>query len=505
MNTGLPKPLTSPASLRSWSWWKKSFLGVSGLICLSSSFLFFTPPGTAIREKLAESVIITQHRDWAWMFVGAEERDRMVAAMLQRTEEMGEEKLDLAMVQVHKRSIDEIVKIEDISGKFWVGKKMYIYDPKSIRVVTPAEQGQGERITSMVQRTGAVAGINGGGFIDPDGLGNGFAPMGFIFSGGELIFTDQDGSVPQHTVGFTKEGQLIVGKYSIDELIKLHISDGVFFYPRVIANGKPLITEGDGGQGRAPRTAIGQKADGTVIFIVIDGRQTHSIGATLREVQDLLLEEGCVNAGFLDGGASSEMVYNGELITKPSSRYGERRLPSAFLVFDDANTYKPYNVWEGLTKIDPGGAATHPEYQAELKNKGQQSATAKPSTTPTVKPSTQPEATAKPKDSAAPTHSQAPGSTKAPLADPPASKQPGTKPTGSPEAGGTTAPTPEATAKPPAATPPATPATPPAATPPPATAPPAQTAPPTHTAPSAKPGGLNSPGTAPGASDGAAK
>ncbi|MDT2238769.1 phosphodiester glycosidase family protein [Paenibacillus larvae] len=207
----------------------------------------------------------------------------------------------------------------------------------------------------MVERTGAVAGVNGGGFIDPDGLGNGFAPIGAILSGGKVLYNDQKEDIPQHIVGFTDKGTLVIGKYSIDQLRAMKVSEAVSFYPRVIANGKPLITKGDGGWGRAPRTALGQRADGTVIFVVIDGRQAHSVGATLREVQDLLLEQGCINAGFLDGGASSEMVKDRKLLTQPSSRYGERRLPSGFLIFNRPKDVEVHNIWEGLKEIDPGG------------------------------------------------------------------------------------------------------------------------------------------------------
>ncbi|WNR45832.1 phosphodiester glycosidase family protein [Paenibacillus roseipurpureus] len=340
---------------------------------------------------MAKTVITTQHRDWAWIFVGAQRRDEMVLEMQNLTEINSIEKQDLNAVQFNtSRPIESLVKVEDISGQFWKGKRMYVYDPRTIRVVVPAKQGEGERITSMVQRTGAVAGVNGGGFNDPDGLGNGFAPIGAIMSGGNILYTDQEGSNPQQIVGFTKEGTLIIGKYTINELLKLGVSEAVSFYPRVIANGKPLITSGDGGWGRAPRTAVGQKADGTVIFIVIDGRQTSSVGATLKEVQDLFLEDDVINAGFLDGGASSEMVYLNELITKPSSRYGERRLPSAFLVFDHPEKVDVKNIWAGLTTIDPGGAATHPEFQkeqAELRAQGKlPTPTPKATPTPSVKP-----------------------------------------------------------------------------------------------------------------------
>ncbi len=373
-------------TIRQWSSWKKALFYFTVLTFLTSSFLFLTSPGGKIREWLAETVITTQHRSWAWIFVGAEQRDLMVKRLQDFNEEAAREKQDSSLIKIRDRqakarSIDELIKVEDISGKFWKGKKMYVFDPKTIRVMTPPKPGEGERITSMVKRTGAVAGVNGGGFDDPEGLGNGFAAFGAIISGGEVIYTDQDGSIPQHIVGFTKEGILVVGKYNIFELRDMGISEAVSFHPRLIANGKPLITSGDGGWGRGPRTAVGQKADGTVIFIVIDGRQAHSVGATLREVQDLLLEEGCVNAGNLDGGASSELVVDGELLTKPSSRYGERRLPNAFLVYDDPTSVKADRVWDGIEKIDAGGSYDHPDFlreQAEKRAKQQQNPTPPP-------------------------------------------------------------------------------------------------------------------------------
>ncbi|MCP3774003.1 phosphodiester glycosidase family protein [Paenibacillus sp. MZ04-78.2] len=369
--------------IRQWSSWKKVLFYFTVLTFLTSSFLFLTPSGGTIREWLAETVITTQHRSWAWIFVGAEQRDLMVKRLQDFNEEAAREKQNNSLIKIRNhqakaRSIDELIKVEDISGKFWVGKKMYVFDPKTIRVMTPPKSGEGERITAMVKRTGAVAGVNGGGFDDPEGLGNGFAAFGAIISGGEVIYTDQEGSIPQHIVGFTKEGILVIGKYNINELLKMGISDAVSFHPRLIANGKPLITSGDGGWGRGPRTVVGQKADGTVIFIVIDGRQAHSVGATLKEVQDLLLEEGCINAGNLDGGASSELVVDGELLTKPSSRYGERRLPNAFLVYDDPTSVQADRVWDGIDKIDAGGSYDHPDFlreQAEKRGKQQQNLT----------------------------------------------------------------------------------------------------------------------------------
>ncbi|MDT2269563.1 phosphodiester glycosidase family protein [Paenibacillus larvae] len=349
---------------------KKTLFVTTFIAFLTSTFLYMTPPGQSIMKFLAKTVITTQHREWAWILVGAEKRDQMVQAIHDMNDRNAKEKQDLNAVSFNKnKSIDQLVKVVDISGDYWVGKMMYVFDPRSIRVVVPGKKGEGERITSMVERTGAVAGVNGGGFIDPDGLGNGFAPIGAILSGGKVLYNDQKEDIPQHIVGFTDKGTLVIGKYSIDQLRAMKVSEAVSFYPRVIANGKPLITKGDGGWGRAPRTALGQRADGTVIFVVIDGRQAHSVGATLREVQDLLLEQGCINAGFLDGGASSEMVKDRKLLTQPSSRYGERRLPSGFLIFNRPKDVEVHNIWEGLKEIDPGGAYDHPDYLKEQANK----------------------------------------------------------------------------------------------------------------------------------------
>ena len=265
---------------RNYSWLKRTLLVIAVCTFLSSSFLFLTPPGTFIREYLAKTVITTQHRDWAWIFVGAQRRDQMVLEMQNLTEVNSIEKQDLNAVQFNtNRPIESLVKVEDISGQFWKGKRMYVYDPRTIRVVVPAKQGEGERITPWLSAQELSRVSMAEALMILTALGNGFAPIGAIMSGGEILYTDQEGSIPQQIVGFTKEGTLIIGKYTINDLLKLGVSEAVSFYPRVIANGKPLITSGDGGWGRAPRTAVGQKADGTVIFIVIDGRQTSSVGA----------------------------------------------------------------------------------------------------------------------------------------------------------------------------------------------------------------------------------
>jgi exopolysaccharide biosynthesis protein len=396
LSTALQLFQSTRQQLRDWSWFKRSLLLFTILTFMVSSFLFLTSPGTDMRIWMANSVIITQHREWAWIFVGTEQRDAMVRTMHKFIEDNSEEKQEFGLIKHQQspsvtrknRSIDELIKVEDISGTFWKGKRMYVFDPKTIRLMTPVKTGEGEKISAMVQRTGAVAGVNAGGFDDPEGLGNGFAAIGAIISGGEVIYTDQDSNTPQHIVGFTKDGTLVIGKYNMFELKDMGISEAASFYPRVIANGKPLPIND---VSRAPRTAVAQKADGTIIFIVVDGRQTHSVGATLKEIQDLFLADDVVNAGFLDGGASSELVVNGELVTKPSSRYGERRLPSAYLIYDHPEDAVANRVWDGLTSINAGGAFDHPDFlkeqaQKKANQKNNPAAAVTPAPAKTVEP-----------------------------------------------------------------------------------------------------------------------
>ena len=110
------------------------------------------------------------------------------------------------------------------------------------------------------------------------------------------------------------------------------IESAIEFGPYLIVNGKNQITNANSG-GIHPRTAIGQKQDGTMIFVVIDGRQVgYSIGTNLLELQNIFNKYDAYNAANLDGGSSSTMYYNNKLTNKPSTPAGQRYLPNAFIV-----------------------------------------------------------------------------------------------------------------------------------------------------------------------------
>ncbi|WP_088186933.1 phosphodiester glycosidase family protein [Desulfosporosinus sp. FKA] len=224
------------------------------------------------------------------------------------------------------------ITIETITGKTFKGKVMLIKDPKRIKVAVTKDLGvKGERVSDFVKDTGAVAGINGGGFCDPNGAGNGGFPDGLTVHNGKIV-QNNIGSNSTDIVALDKDGKLIVGQITADDIKKKNIQEAVFFWPPLIKNGKRCEFQ-DSVWGVAPRTAIGQKEDGTIILIVIDGRQPlWSWGAKMSDVYNLFRDYGAVNAANLDGGSSSELYYNGKVLNKLWDWAGERYLPTAFVV-----------------------------------------------------------------------------------------------------------------------------------------------------------------------------
>jgi exopolysaccharide biosynthesis protein len=122
------------------------------------------------------------------------------------------------------------------------------------------------------------------------------------------------------------------GAEALDMGVRHAVSVQPEIMPPLIINSTPTEFLGNG-SGLNPRTAIGQRSDGAVLMLVIDGRQPHSLGATLQDCQRLMLEYGAINACMQDGGSSSVMWYEGEMLNICSSLYGSRSQPSAWLVF----------------------------------------------------------------------------------------------------------------------------------------------------------------------------
>lgn len=317
------------------------------IIVFALGWFYFTSQGTKLRWIVAEAVYTSKQTKYTWLFVGTGGVETIKENFRKQAEANHLTKQNMSLVKVPPPSSEyaspsSLIHVEDIRGETYVGKIMYVKDPRLVRVVASHSPG-GEKISNMAARTNALAAINGGGFFltDPteqmtgpefEGVERIMHPLGIIISEGKLI--SGDAKAQHDIVGLTKDGLLVSGRYTYEQMQKLGIQEAVSFLPRLVVNGKPMITEGDGGWGVAPRTAIAQQKDGTLMFLVIDGRAIHSFGATLKDVQNELLKRGAVNAVNLDGGSSSSMYYRGKIITTPSGMVGEKPMPNAFVVYN---------------------------------------------------------------------------------------------------------------------------------------------------------------------------
>ena len=176
----------------------------------------------------------------------------------------------------------------------------------------------------------AVAGTNAGGFYDPNGQGTGGIPDGIVIYENELLW----GSLDEYysIAGLDNDGILHVGVMTGRQALDRNIKYAASYGPALVINGKYAGGTWGLGGGLNPRTAIGQRADGAILLLVINGRSIESLGATLDDLAGIMLEHGAVNATNLDGGSSSIMIMNGEYLTSSAYIFGERVVATAILV-----------------------------------------------------------------------------------------------------------------------------------------------------------------------------
>lgn len=230
-----------------------------------------------------------------------------------------------------------------INGDTFTGHLLVIKNPKKVKVgYSDKLETGGEATSKIAKHYGGIAAINAGGLdilnkdenepSNPDSSNKSGLASGIIMSNGKVVYNSLAPGEKSCIAGITKYGTLVVGDHSVEELQKLNVTEAVSFGPCLIVNGEKTITSGDGGWGTAPRTAIGQRKDGSILLLVVDGKYIGRLAVTLRELQDVLYEYGAYNAINLDGGSSSTMYYKGNVISNPYKSSGEREIPSIFYV-----------------------------------------------------------------------------------------------------------------------------------------------------------------------------
>ena len=292
--------------------------------------LVFNGPSPAARDVLTMSLLEASATKWVpALFIGEDmvEQIRADVNVPLDEEEVQEAEvvvnIDLSATASQWEDYPDGIRIDYVYGSTYNAYVMLIRNPADVYLATSTKHFsldiEGKRVTDVLKREGAIAAINAGAFNDDGTTGEyiGRLPIGLTISEGEIRW--DDGKSYYGFAGFDNNNVLIVAdKMTAEEAKELGIRDGCCFGPVLIKNGVINNTEFSSNSGYNPRTAIGQRADGAVIFVCVDGRQAGSLGATYSDLINIMVEYGAVNACNLDGGASTVMLYRDN-----EGRYGE--------------------------------------------------------------------------------------------------------------------------------------------------------------------------------------
>ena len=334
--------------------WKKKLLTIILILFIvggSSGLFLLYGPWHGFRDWLITTAMTTLNHQWlATMFYSDETIAEVLGnnTVIESGEDTNTDEVEIVSklntIQyaneyekaiLQKDAGNDLYKVIEISGKGYTGHLVAVYDPSKISVCTTKYLGtKGQYIVDMAKENNAVVAINGGGFVDPNYNSLGGVPQGTVIKNGKIV-SNRTFKKTGGIIGFTKDNKLILARMTANEAIKNGVRDAVSFGPFLIVNGKASFIKGNGGWGEAPRTAIGQRKDGIVLFLVIDGRMVGRPGADMVDLTEIMQKYGAYNAANLDGGTSCGLVVNGQLINDPVNGNGKhktRMIATGFIV-----------------------------------------------------------------------------------------------------------------------------------------------------------------------------
>ncbi len=209
-----------------------------------------------------------------------------------------------------------IIDLTVANNKGWL---VVVYDPSDVHIMksrafkTPNNDGK-ENIIDMTKRYGATIGVNGGGFYD-DGKVSKDIPFGYIIENGKVIYKSH--SRESDIIGMSNDNKLMLVHATGEKAVEMGMRDGLEFGPFLIIDGKRQTNLKPT---KAARNMIAQRDDGIILFLVTDGLSYS--GITFNEGIDVLEKYGATTAANLDGGASTQLVVNGELLNSPKNALG---------------------------------------------------------------------------------------------------------------------------------------------------------------------------------------
>ena len=222
-----------------------------------------------------------------------------------------------AEIQNHGENNDyKIIDLTVANNKGWL---VVVYDPSDVHIMksrafkTPNNDGK-ENIIDMTKRYGATIGVNGGGFYD-DGKVSKDIPFGYIIENGKVIYKSH--SRESDIIGMSNDNKLMLVHATGEKAVEMGMRDGLEFGPFLIIDGKRQTNLKPT---KAARNMIAQRDDGIILFLVTYGLSYS--GITFNEGIDVLEKYGATTAANLDGGASTQLVVNGELLNSPKNALG---------------------------------------------------------------------------------------------------------------------------------------------------------------------------------------
>lgn len=326
---------------------------------LAMVYLFCKGPSKSARDLFTTTILETgQLKFVASIFLSPEEIMEAVSenSMEEMKEEMNADMIQITQVNENTAQAAAEVKtapisIEEISGRTFFAKMMIVQDPSKVSVGTTYPWGAyGKELGTIVEEQGAIAGVNGGLYQSAGNTGG--LPMGIVVSNGEIQYNSCSGVTGLYLVGFNSDNILLIkniggmSNEQVENLVKEEkIRDAVVFqeessdannhFVPLLINGEARQVDGMG-SGANPRTAIGQRADGTVLLLVTDGRGVSGhLGATASDLIQIMQDYGAVNAANIDGGSSSSMYYDGTYEMTSVTFYFSNsswKLPTAFVI-----------------------------------------------------------------------------------------------------------------------------------------------------------------------------
>lgn len=320
-----------------------------GLIGISFGTFLLYGPWDKFRNLLVTTAMTTKsHHYLATWFYSDEEIARILSynKVIESSEDTDSSLVDFEVNMNYKSKYekeilehdkDALYKVINVSGTGFKGYLVAVYDPSKVKIGTTTKLGTtGQSVKVIANNYKAHVAINASGFYDPDWNSNGAIPHGTVIQNGKVVWDYEDARVGGGMVGFNKDNVLVLGRMTASQAIANGIRDGIEFGPFLIVNGKESFVQGDGGWGIAPRTAIGQRKDGIVLMLVIDGRRASSIGCGMVELTDIMKKYGAVNAANMDGGSSSALILEGKVASNPvaGGTEGLRNIPTAWIVTD---------------------------------------------------------------------------------------------------------------------------------------------------------------------------